>query len=107
MSSETTTLFAWVGGELDRRKVTQCALSRVCGGCGRSLGHPIAFVGTAHEVARNELHAPPLHVSCAEDVRRALDPTWAVVLTGGFEFIRPTKDDADRVARFSPNSLIS
>ena len=38
--------FAWPDGTLDRRRVVQCALSRVCGGCGRSLGRPIAFVGT-------------------------------------------------------------
>lgn len=102
----TTVLFAWADGELDRGKVTQCALSRVCGACGLSLGRPIAFVGTADEVARNELHAPPLHASCAEDVRRALDPTWEVVLTGGFEFIRPARDDIDRSVRFTPNSVI-
>ena len=102
----TTMLFAWEDGVLDRRRVTQCALSRVCGGCGLSLGRPIAFVGTAEEVARNELHAPPLHASCADDVRRALDPSWEVVLTGGFEFLRPGRDDVDRSVRFAPNSVI-
>ena len=30
----------------DRRWVTQCALSRICGGCAMSLGRPVAFLGT-------------------------------------------------------------
>ncbi len=98
--------FAWVDGALDKRLVTQCALSRVCGGCGQSLGRPVAFVGTADDVARNTFHAPPMHPACADDVRRELDPTWVVVLTSGFEFVRPAKDDVDRRVRFVPNSLI-
>lgn len=98
--------FAWEQGALVRRKVTQCALSRVCGGCGTPLGRPIAFVGTADEVARNEFHAPPLHTTCADDVRRELEPTWDVVLTSGFEYVRPAADDLDPLARFVPNSLL-
>ncbi len=99
-------LFAWREGELVARTVTQCALSRVCGGCGRSLGRPIAFVGSAVEVDRNAFHAPPLHTACAEEVRTALDPTWRIVLTGGYEFVRPQRDDADRRPTFRPNSLL-
>jgi hypothetical protein len=101
-----STLFAWDAGTLQRRRVTQCALSRVCGGCGRSLGRPVAFVGAPAEVARNEFHAPPLHATCADDVRRELDPAWEVVLTSGFDFVRPTADDRDREPRFRPNSLL-
>ncbi|MEO9326101.1 hypothetical protein ABFT23_21595 [Nocardioides sp. C4-1] len=104
--STTADLFAWDDGVLVRRKVTQCALSRVCGGCGASLGRPIAFVGAAAEVARNEFHAPPLHATCADDVRRRLDPGWDVVLTSGFEYVRPAADDLDKEPRFRPNSLI-
>ncbi|MDO9457068.1 hypothetical protein [Nocardioides sp.] len=106
MTDLVTDLFAWDEGVLLRRKVTQCALSRVCGGCGTPLGRPIAFVGSADEVARNEFHAPPLHATCADDVRRALEPSWEVVLTSGFEFVRPASDDLDPLARFQPNSLI-
>jgi hypothetical protein len=98
--------FAWEQGALVRRKVTQCALSRICGGCGTPLGRPIAFVGTATEVARNEFHAPPLHATCADDVRRELEPSWDIVLTAGFEFVRPVSHDADPLARFVPNSLL-
>jgi hypothetical protein len=99
-------LFAWEEGALVRRKVTQCALSRVCGACGTPLGRPIAFVGTSREVGRNEFHAPPLHATCADDVRRALEPTWEVVLTSGFEFVRPGPSDLDPLPRFSPNSVL-
>ncbi|CAN5384758.1 hypothetical protein BH11ACT8_BH11ACT8_25670 [soil metagenome] len=101
-----TTLFAWPAGELSKALTTQCALSRVCGGCGQSLGRPIAFLGTAEEVGRNLFLAPPMHSSCAEDAKRELDPTWEIVLTGGFEFVRPTRDAPDRRPRFQPNSIL-
>ena len=63
----------------DRRWVTQCALSRICGGCAMSLGRPVAFLGTPDEVARNAFHLPPLHVACAEELRLTpgADPTLA------------------------------
>src|SRR3954467_5497428 len=51
---------------LDGRRVTQCALSRVCGVCGSGLGRPIAFLGTELERDRNAFHFPPSHVGCAE-----------------------------------------
>ncbi|MET3962610.1 hypothetical protein ABIE44_002544 [Marmoricola sp. OAE513] len=100
-------LFAWLDGELDPRRVTQCALSRVCGGCGRSLGRPIAFVGSEEEVARNEFHAPPMHQECAHDLSRRGTAGTAVVLTGGFEFVRPTAEAVDRRCTFVPNSLVA
>ena len=99
--------FAWEEGALVRRKVTQCALSRICGGCGTPLGRPIAFVGTPAEVARNEFHAPPLHAGCADDVRGALDPSWLVVHTAAFEFVRPGRGDLDQQVRFELVSRIS
>jgi hypothetical protein len=101
-----TVLFAWDDGTLVKAKVTQCALSRVCGACGGSLARPVAFVGTAEEVGRNAFHAPPLHEACAADVRRLLDPSWETVLTGGFEFVRPAKHDEDKRPTFEPNSLL-
>ncbi len=99
-------LFAWPEGELLKAKVTQCALARVCGACGRSLGRPIAFVGTAEEADRNAFHAPPLHAACADDVRREVDASWDVVLTSGFEFVRAATGDQDRRPTFVPNSLL-
>ncbi|MGI8646319.1 MAG: hypothetical protein ACR2JD_08380 [Nocardioides sp.] len=103
-----TTSFAWGPSldELDGRRVTQCALSRICGSCGTPLGRPIAFVGTAAEVGRNAFHAPPLHVSCGQSLvgERA---EWSLVTTAGFEFVRPGREDDDRRPTFWPNSLLS
>jgi hypothetical protein len=105
--------------ELDRRRVTQCALSRVCGVCGAGLGRPIAFLGSADEVGRNAFHFPPSHVSCAEALAAAYAGlavpvlgqheavgAWRLVTTGGFEFVRPTREDVDRRPTFQPNSLL-
>jgi hypothetical protein len=105
--------FAWEPsadglGELVGRRVTQCALSRICGVCAESLGRPVVFLGTPDEVGRNAFHAPPLHAACAHDLLRepGADPTWTVVETAGFEFVRPSKEDVDRRPTFQPNSLI-
>jgi hypothetical protein len=105
---------------LDRRKVTQCALSRICGVCGQSLARPVAFLGSTLEADRNEFHFPPSHVGCAETAlsvwagsRSAalghLSPPegWALVTTSGFEYIRPSGESDDRRSVFSPNSVIS
>ena len=95
--------------EIDsRRWVTQCALSRICGCCAESLGRPVAFLGTPEEVGRNAFHYPPMHTSCADALRRtpAADPHWEVVLTSGFEFVRPGRDDPDQRPTFQPNSLL-
>jgi hypothetical protein len=93
----------------ERRWVTQCALSRVCGGCAMSLGRPVVFLGTPEEVARNAFHLPPMHLECAQELRRTpgADPTWQLVTTSGFEFVRPNRDDLDQQPRFEPNSLLS
>ena len=102
-----TAAFAWGAtlDELDGKRVTQCALSRVCGVCGRPLGRPIAFVGTALEVGRNAFHAPPLHLGCARSLL-AERADWELVTTAGFEFVRPAREDADRRPTFQPNSLL-
>lgn len=101
---------------LNRRRVVQCALSRVCGMCGASLDNPVAFIGTAEDADRNAFRVPPLHLPCA---REALElypllagpllgyphqsRDWALVVTGGFELERP----AERGGRmtFRPNSV--
>ncbi|WP_322937901.1 hypothetical protein [Nocardioides bizhenqiangii] len=95
-------------GELVGRRVTQCALSRICGVCAESLGRPVAFVGTPDEVGRNAFHAPPLHSACADALLRdpGADPDWEVVATAGFEFVRPAREDEDRRPTFQPNSLL-
>jgi hypothetical protein len=95
-------------GELVKRRVTQCALSRICGVCAESLGRPLVFVGTPEEIGRNAFHAPPLHSACADALLRdpGADPDWQVVTTAGFEFVRPGKEDVDKRPTFQPNSLI-
>lgn len=106
----TETPFAWGGSleELVGRRVIQCALSRICGGCGRPLGRPVAFLGTPIEIGRNAFACPPMHVACAEDVRALpdADPQWRITLTSGFEFVRPDRDDLDKRPKFEPNSLL-
>ncbi len=105
---------------LDRRKVTQCALSRICGVCGESLARPVAFVGSSAEAESNAFHFPPAHVKCAETAltvwagsnSAALGHTsepeaWAMVTTSGFEYVRPTAGADERRSVFSPNSVIS
>ena len=105
---------------LDKRRVTQCALSRICGVCGAGLGRPIAFLGTERELGRNAFHFPPTHRECAESLRRGVrrgarapllgqDPApeeWVVVTTSSFEFVRPTREDTDRRPTFEPHALL-
>ena len=104
---------------LDHERVTQCALSRICGVCGSGLGRPIAFLGSPAEEGRNAFHFPPSHLECAEqllavyaDVRGSVlgqtEPfdEWVVVTTGGFEYVRSRREDVDRRATFEPNSLL-
>lgn len=99
-------LFAWEDGRLTRRMVVRCALARVCGACGRPLGRPIVFVGTAQEAARNAFHLPPLHTECVDLVRAAVGVPDEVVRTAGFEFIRPGPGDRDPEPRYQPNSVL-
>ena len=107
MTAVATDLFAWGDGldDLVGPRVTQCALSRICGGCGRPLGRPISFVGTPEEVGRNAFHAPPLHLFCARDLLAERDD-WVLVTPAGFEFVRHAREDADRRPTFQPNSLL-
>lgn len=101
--------------ELDGRRVTQCALSRVCGVCGAGLGRPLAFLGSQSEADRNAFHFPAAHLECALGLREALSglPTpvlgqaepveeWALLTTAAFEFVRPASTDADRRPTFQP-----
>ena len=92
--------------DVSRSRVTQCALSRICGACDESLGRPIAFLGTAEEQARNAFHAPPLHLDCAQRLHGTAPGLDVLVTTAGFEFERPARDDLDQRVRFLPNSLL-
>lgn len=92
--------------DTSRKRVTQCALSRICGACGESLGRPIAFLGTPDEQARNAFHAPPMHLSCARRLQGVEPGLEVLVTTAGFEFERPGRDDVDQRVRLLPNSLL-
>ena len=104
---------------LDGRRVTQCALSRVCGVCGAGLGRPIAFLGSELERGRNAFHFPPTHLECAQALVAAysgvdvpvlgqdeIADRWVLVTTAGFEFVRPAREDLDRRPTFQPNSVL-
>lgn len=103
---------------VNRKRVIQCALSRICGLCGNSLEWPIAFVGSVEESRGNAFTYPPLHVACAEDalaiyaplgdgfLGRGVAPAeWALVATGGFELERPANRTGDQRLFFHPNSV--
>ncbi|WP_435745520.1 hypothetical protein [Nocardioides sp. SYSU DS0663] len=105
---------------LDKRRVTQCALSRVCGICGAGLGRPLAFVGTRTEVGRNAFHLPPAHVACADALlaayRGVAEPVlgldaapaeWVLSTTASFEFVRPGRDDLDKRPTFQPSAVLT
>lgn len=91
-------------GELVKARVTQCALSRICGVCGRSLGRPVHLVGTPAERDRAAFHFPPVHAECVPRV--PVDGPVETVVTSGFEFVRPERSWTDRRPVFSPNSVL-
>ena len=106
--------------DLDVRRVTQCALSRICGVCGAGLGRPLAFVGSQHDADRLAFRFPACHLDCAEALLTSYagvgEPVlgqdvapveWVLVTTASFEFVRPTRQDADRRAVFQPNGVLS
>jgi len=105
---------------LDGRRVVQCALSRICGVCGRTLGRPIAFLGSEEEDSRNAFHFPPSHLDCAErllllvrDVEVGVlgqetpPAAWVIVTTAAFEYVRPGREDPDRRPTFQPNARLT
>jgi hypothetical protein len=100
---------------LDGRRVTQCALSRVCGVCGAGLGRPLAFLGSQIEADRNAFHFPACHLECALGLREALAgleapvlgqsdmvDTWVLMTAPAFEFVRPGREDGDHRPTFQP-----
>ncbi len=106
--------------ELDQRRVTQCALSRVCGVCGAGLGRPLAFVGSQRDADRLAFRFPACHLDCADALLASYagvgEPVlgqdvapgeWVLVTTASFEFVRPSKDDVDRRPCFQPNGVLA
>ena len=106
--------------DLDKRRVTQCALSRTCGVCGAGLGRPLAFVGSRSELDRMAFHFPAAHLGCAEALLAAYahvtvpvlgqdtpPADWVLVTTASFELVRPGREDDDRRPVFAPNVLLT
>jgi hypothetical protein len=104
---------------LSKRRTIRCALSRICGLCGTSLGWPVAFLGSEQEADDNALHFPPLHEPCAEAALHVYLPLgegalgidvppqeWVLVTTGGFEIERPADRRGDQRVVFHPNSVV-
>lgn len=102
---------------VSRRRAIRCALSRICGLCGLSLGWPIAFLASVEEAEANALHFPPLHEDCAGAALRLYAPlgegalgidgppeSWVLIRTGGFELERPADRHGDQRVAFRPNS---
>jgi hypothetical protein len=103
---------------LDGRRVTQCALSRVCGVCGSTLGRPLAFLGSRAEADRNAFHFPASHLECARNLRAAVEhlstpvlgheepvSDWVLETSAAFEFVRPAREDVDRRPTFQPHRM--
>ncbi|MGI9157762.1 MAG: hypothetical protein ACR2FG_14215, partial [Marmoricola sp.] len=104
---------------LNRKRVTQCALSRICGVCGDSLGNPVGLLGSVAELNQLAFHFPPVHPACGEAVVTGCAGTdvavlgqdepifeWVLVTTGGFEHERAQADAVDRRPTFRPNSVV-
>ncbi|MDX6360929.1 MAG: hypothetical protein QOH37_3983 [Nocardioidaceae bacterium] len=102
---------------LNKARVTQCALSRVCGVCGGGLERPVAFVGTVVERGRHGFHFPPVHAGCAASLvalvrqhgvplpgQEAVSDELVVVTGPGFEFVRPTAAHPDPRPVFAPHA---
>jgi len=91
--------------DLDRlngKRVTQCALSRVCAMCAQTLDFPLAFLGDQQSADERAYTYPPMHESCAEAAVRLYPPTaasaagrptdaWVMLLTGSFQVERPSR----------------
>jgi hypothetical protein len=105
-------------GAVVKKRAVQCALSRICGLCGRSLTYGVTFLGSVEEADANLFHFPPLHEPCAEAAlelypglgvpvlgQTLVRQEWAMVVTGGFELVRPESRDGDMRMAFRPNSV--
>ena len=84
-------------------RAIQCALSRICGVCAQPLTRPIAFVGSSVEVSFAEFWFPPVHEPCGRQLVEA-GRASAVVLTAGFDLLRPSTRGAP--VSFRANSVI-
>jgi hypothetical protein len=87
------------GAPVVKARAVQCALSRLCGGCGLSLGFPLAFIGDTDELAARRFRRPPMHVECA-GLLLSYDDALGLHRTGSFDLERPGREAADRSVHF-------
>jgi hypothetical protein len=101
---------------LNARRVTQCALSRVCAMCAQTLAFPLAFLGDQEAADRRSYRYPPMHVPCAETAVRLYPPTpaaatgrgddaWVMLLTGSFQVERPSRRGDPTLFRPAPGEV--
>lgn len=99
---------------LNAKRVTQCALSRVCAMCAQTLDFPLAFLGDQQAADERRYAYPPMHVSCAEAAVRLYPPTpaatagrpadaWVMLLTGSFQVERPSRRGDPTLFRPAPS----
>ncbi|MBC7631390.1 hypothetical protein [Aeromicrobium sp.] len=102
---------------VSKQRAIRCALGRICGICGETLTRPVAFFGPEGEATTGLFTFPPTHLACAQEALDLFVPiggrhlgqseaplTWALITTGGFDLIRPTRRGG--VMQFRPNSII-
>ena len=78
----------------------------------------MTFVGSPEEADANAFHFPPLHPACAEAAlavyprsasrcsgRRPVRTEWALVVTGGFELVRPASRAGRHAGGLHANSV--
>ena len=104
--------------DLDRlnpKRVTQCALSRVCAMCAQTLAFPLAFLGDEEEARTRTYAYPPMHEGCAQAALRLYPPPrtaggggagngWVMLLTGSFQVERPSRRGDPTRFRPAPGS---
>jgi hypothetical protein len=96
------------------RRVTQCALSRVCAMCAQSLDYPLAFLGGEEDAQTHTYAYPPMHLGCAEAAVRLYPPpehadgrpgSWVMTVTGSFQVERPSRRGEPTVFRAAPGEV--
>jgi hypothetical protein len=102
--------------QLNRKRVTQCALSRVCAMCAQTLAFPLAFLGDQQAADQRAYTCPPMHASCAEAAVGLYPPTpastagrpvdaWVMLLTGSFQVERPSRRGDPTLFRPAPGEV--
>ena len=98
---------------LNGKRVTQCALSRVCAMCAQTLAFPLAFLGDEEEARTRTYAYPPMHEDCAQAALRLYPRPetddggkgWVMLLTGSFQVERPSRRGDPTLFRPAPGEV--